>query len=396
MKKVFLKLGKQPITNSFLTMDELSDEYTYDLSIVFDNETKLVSLLDTVKPSEMFNEVYAHRASQSKTMRESFKSIALKLVDEFNPNKVLEIGSNDGVFIGNFDYKKVISVEPCSNLAELTIDMGYKTYPEFWSRKLSSKIVKNHGCFDIIYSANTISHIEDLDEVFQGVKISLSDKGVFVFEDPSIYSVMKNVSYDQFYDEHVHLFSVISLNNILQKNGLTIFRVDNLAVHGGSNRIYVKHLSCNKYFPVENSVDDNIRKETNFGLEEYKTYQFFSKKVEKSKEDLVILLKKLKNKGKKIISYGATYKSTTIFNYCGVGTNFIDYVTDTTQNKQGKLTPGMRIPIISPESGFNDTVDYAFLGAWNFKNEILKKENKFIKRGGRFITHVPYVHIIED
>ena len=106
------------------------------------------------------------------------------------------------------------------------------------------------------------------------------------------------------------------------------------------------------------------------------------------------MLKKLKNNNKKIISYGATYKSATIFNYCRIGTDFIDYVTDTTPNKQGKFTPGMHIPIVSPEVGFNDSVDYAFLGAWNFREEICAKETRFLKRGGKFITHVPLVNIL--
>ena len=105
-------------------------------------------------------------------------------------------------------------------------------------------------------------------------------------------------------------------------------------------------------------------------------------------------MKNLKKRKKKIISYGATYKSTTVFNYCNIGKNYLDYVTDTTPNKQGRYTPGKHVPIISPKHGFNDSVDYAFLGAWNFKKEIFSKEKKFIKRGGRFITHIPKPRII--
>ena len=103
------------------------------------------------------------------------------------------------------------------------------------------------------------------------------------------------------------------------------------------------------------------------------------------------IMKRLKKTNKKIISHGATYKSTTVFNYCNLNSKLIDYVTDTTLNKQGKYTPGTHIKIISPELGMNNTVDYAFLGAWNFKKEIFKKEKNFLKRGGKFITHVPKV-----
>ena len=139
----------------------------------------------------------------------------------------------------------------------------------------------------------------------------------------------------------------------------------------------------------------NLEKENTFGINDFDTYLSFSNKVEKSKNDLVSILKDFKSQGKKIVSYGATYKSATIFNYCGIGTDLIDYVTDTTENKQGKYTPGMHIPIVSPEDGFDETVDVAYLGAWNFQKEICQKESEFLKRGGKFITHVPDVHIVE-
>ena len=130
------------------------------------------------------------------------------------------------------------------------------------------------------------------------------------------------------------------------------------------------------------------------GLHKIVTYNKFSRRVKKSKIKLLNLLKKLKRDNKKIISYGATYKSTTVFNYCKINQRYIDYVTDTTLNKQGKFTPGQHIPILSPEKGMNSSVDYAFLGAWNFKKEIFKKEKGFIRRGGKFITHVPKVKIL--
>tara|TARA_Y100000004_G_scaffold191455_1_gene250275 strand:+ start:50 stop:1237 length:1188 start_codon:yes stop_codon:yes gene_type:complete len=394
MKKEFLDLGKQPITNSFLNKGEFDGEFLFNLRAVFDDETKLVSLKEFVSPEMMFNDVYAHRASESYTMRESFKKLANDLQKEYMPTSVLEIGSNDGVFIRHFNPDNTFAVEPCSNLAELTNDMGYKTYSEFWDTTLAKKLKQNHGYFDLIYSANTISHIEDLDEVFQAVKMSLSDDGIFIMEDPSLFNVMKNVSYDIFYDEHVHVFSVTALNNILTRNGLQIFRVDNLSVHGGSNRIYIK-LSDNKYQEIETSVSENLDKEKSFGIDNFNTYLDFSERVKKSKSDLVSILNDFKKQGKKIISYGATYKSATIFNYCKIGTNLIDYVTDTTENKQGKYTPGMHIPIVSPEDGFDDTVDVAYLGAWNFEKEICEKESEFLKRGGKFVTHVPNVRVVE-
>jgi len=393
MKIKFLDLGKQPITNAFLNKEDFDKEYLYNLSIGYDDETKMVSLMEMVKPEMMFNETYAHRASMSKTMLESFKKIANSLMENYNPSRILEIGSNDGVFIRNFNPENVVAVEPCGNLAKITNEMGYETYSEFWNTKTAEAIISDKGGVDVIYSANTVCHIENLDEVFRAINIALNDHGVFVFEDPSLYNVLNNNSYDQFYDEHVYVFSVIALKNILAKHDLKIFKVENLPTHGGSNRIYVKKMSNNK-IKIDSSVLENIEKERNFNMDKIESYEHFAVRVKQSRTDLVDLLNRLKSEGKKIISYGATYKSATIFNYCRIGTDLIDYITDTTPNKQGKYSPGMHIPIVSPEEGFDKSVDYAFLGAWNFGKEIINKENKYVERGGKFITHVPSVRIL--
>ena len=213
-----------------------------------------------------------------------------------------------------------------------------------------------------------------------------------IIEDPSLLSVIQNNSYDQFYDEHVYVFSTISMQNILRKYKLRLFDVDILTTHGGSLRYYI--CKNNSKYKPSNKLINLVKLEEKNKLNKFSTYKKFAFKVEKSKKKLIELIKKIKSKNKKIISYGATYKSTTVFNYCKINSNVFDYVTDTTKNKQGKFTPGTHIPIISPEIGINNTVDYAFLGAWNFKREILNKEKQNIKRGLRFISHVPKTHII--
>ena len=394
MKKNFLNLGRQPLANSFLasnTKKVLSREFFYNLNISFDSNNYLVSVTNPVNPKFQYTDKYAHRASESITMRNAFEKIAKKLNRKYSPNIIMEIGSNDGVFIKNFKKDKVIAVEPCENLANLT-KKKYKTFPNFWSKKLANKIFLKSKKADVIFSANTISHIPNLKETFDAIEFSLSKNGVLVIEDPSLYSVIKNTSYDQFYDEHVYVFSALSLSNVVRSSGLRLFDAEKIDTHGGSMRYYLCKDSA-KYKKTKklNIIIDSEKKAK---LDKLSTYTTFSKRVEKSKKELTKIFKKLKREKKTIISYGATYKSSTIFNYCKIGKNLIDYVTDTTLNKQGKFTPGQHIPIISPEIGMNSHVDYAFLGAWNFKKEILKKEKKFIRRGGKFITHVPFPKII--
>lgn len=394
MIKKFLNLGRQPIANSFLKSNakkNLSKEFFYNLSVSFNSKNYLVSVTNPVDPKIQYTDEYAHRASESKTMRKAFKDIANKIKKRFNPKIIMEIGSNDGVFIKNFSKKNVIAVEPCKNLAIIT-KKNFKTYSEFWTQKLAKKIFKFSKKADIIFSANTISHIPNIKESFHAINFSLSDNGVLIIEDPSLFSVIKNTSYDQFYDEHVYVFSALAISNVVKDSNLRLFDAERISTHGGSLRYYICKENA-KYKPSKRLIQI-IRSEKKIRLNKYSTFQKFSKRVKKSKKNLIDLFKKLKIKNKKIISYGATYKSTTIFNYCKIGWQYLDYVTDTTKNKQGKFTPGQHLPIISPEKGMTDSVDYAFLGAWNFKNEIIKKEKEFIKKGGKFITHVPFVRII--
>jgi len=391
MRKEFLDLGKQPIANRFLIEDEFDDEFFFDLKVVFDEKTKLVSLKEFVAPEMMFNENYTYHSSTSYPMKEHFRKTAELLTTRYKPSNVMEIGSNDGIFIRHFNPDNTFAVEPCGNFAKLTNDMGYKTYDKFWNIDLAKLIKQNHGTMDLIYAANCICHVHDLDDTFKAVRDLLSKDGIFVFEDPSLLRMMERGSYDQLYDEHAHIFSVTALDNILRKNNLIIFRVDNLSVHGGSNRIYARHASIPTDLIPDESVRNNLSQEKDFGLDRFETYQVFAERVDKSKNDLVSMLKSLKLEGKKIISYGATSKSTTVFNYCGIDNSLIDYITDTTEDKQGKYSPGTHIPIVSPEEGFDESVDMAYLGAWNFKDVIMNKETEFTKRGGKFITHVPQV-----
>ena len=390
MKKEFLDLGKQPIANNFCKEDEYEGEFFYDLKVVFDEDTKLVSLKDFVKPELMFNENYAYNTSMSTPMVNHFKSVADMLTEEFRPVNVMEIGSNDGPFIRHFDPTTTVCVEPCGNFADITYDMGYETYAEFWTTELSQKIKSECGNMDLIYSANCICHIQDLDDCFSAVANLLSEDGVFVFEDPSLLRMLERGSYDQIYDEHAHVFSVTALDNILKKNGLTLFDVDNISVHGGSNRIYASKSSD---VVVKDSVTRNLMEERQFGVDKFETYQIFADRIEKSKKDLVNLLTKLKNEGKKVISIGATSKSTTVFNYCGIRSDLIEFITDTTPDKQGTLAPGSYIPVVARDIVNLNEYDYAFLGAWNFKDLIANKEREFVENGGKFITHVPEIMV---
>ena len=245
----------------------------------------------------------------------------------------------------------------------------------------------------MIYSANTLSHIKNISDIFKAIELSLNDNGILILEDPSLLECIKNLAYDQFYCEHIYVFSAIAIKEILRKYNLEIFDIQNTSTHGGSNRYFIKK-KINKNYKINKNVSKNLKKEIRFGLKKLSTYQKFSKKVKKSKEELIKIFKKLKNKKKKIIGYGATAKSCTVLNYCNIGKKEIEFFYDTTSFKINKYLPGTKIKIEKYKMLDVTDARYVYLGAWNFKKEIFEKEKQFIKKGGKFIMHVPFPRIL--
>ena len=392
MKK-FLDLGLQPLANSYLHKRDLyKREKKFKLQVSFNPKNYLVSILNTVSKEKMFNEKYPYKSSESFTMRSSFKKFSYKIKKRFKPNLILEIGSNDGAFISNFNKNMIIGVEPCKNLAQITKRKGYKTFVEYWNVNLAKKITKKNKV-DIIYSANTLSHIKNFSEIFKAVNISLNENGVLILEDPSLLECLKKVAYDQFYCEHIYVFSSIALQKILNNYNLEIFDIENTSTHGGSNRYFIKK-KTNQTYRINKRVNKNFANEKKFGLHKFSTYKNFAKKVAYSKIKLNKIFENLIKKNKRIIGYGATAKSCTVLNYCKIKKGTIEYFYDTTSFKINKYLPGTKIKIKKYKELSKKDADYVFLGAWNFKDEIFRKEKKFIESGGKFITHIPIPKVL--
>ena len=393
MLKKFLDLGLQPLANSYLKKSQIKKkEKKFRLEIMFNDKNYLVSIKKKISTLKMFNSTYPYRSSQSKTMLSSFKKIANEIKSRFNPNLVIEIGSNDGAFLFNFNKKKIIGIEPCKNIAILTKRKKYKTIAKYWTQKLAKKITKNKKA-NLIYSANTLSHIGNLDETFRAIYLALDDNGVLVLEGPALLPCLKNNIYDQFYCEHIYVFSTIALVNILKKYNLEIFDIKNLKTHGGSSRYFIKKTSSKKNYKTK-AVNIEIKKEEKYGLKKFLTYKKFSKRVKNSRKKLVSILKKLNSNNKKVIGYGATAKSCTVLNYCKISPKEINYFLDTTPDKINKYLPGSKIFVKKYEKLKKSKTDIVFLGAWNFKKEIFKKEKLFRQNGGKFLTHIPNVRLI--
>ncbi len=388
---IFLDLGYQPFANEYLK-NKFQKEKKYRLLIDFNKKNKIISIKKKFLSEKIFKNNYPYRSSISKTMRKSFKNLSIIIKKKFKKKKILEIGCNDGVFLENFNRKNTLGIEPCKNIAKLSKAKNISVISDYWTKKLSRDIKKKFGKFDLIFSANTITHIKNLDEVFSAVNHVLDEDGVFIIQDPSLLELIKNNAYDQFYNEHIYVFSYLSLSSILKNHDFEIFHIENISDHGGSLRYYIKKKNSN--FKITKSVKDQKKLEINFGLQNFSTYKKFSSNVKYSREKLIKLFNKIKSKNQKIIGYGATAKAVTVLNYCKINNDLINYFVDTTPEKQGKFMPGVKIPVIKYSKLSRKKVDYAFLGAWNFKSEIIKKEKSFLSNKGKFITHIPFPKIV--
>jgi methylation protein EvaC len=388
-----------PIANGFLATQEFSNEYFFELAVAFSPTSKMLQLIDQPDPQMMFHDNYAFFSSTSKKMAEHFEKMATNYIGNYIANSseafVVELGSNDGIMLRHFVQAgiKHLGVEPSANVAAVARENGVNTISQFFSRETAAQIEKEYGKADIISAANVMCHIPDLASVGKGVEILLKEKGIFVFEDPYMGSVIEKTSYDQIYDEHVYLFSVQSVSHAFASYGLEVFHVEPQTTHGGSMRYYLARKGAH---PIRESVYHQLKQEELMGLDRLETYETFAKNCEKNKQEFVKLLSQLKSEGKRVVGYAATSKSTTVLNYCGVGPDLIEYICDTTPIKQGKFSPGMHIPIKPYEEFKKDKPDYAILFAWNHAAEIMEKEKDFIAQGGQWIIFVPEVKIISS
>lgn len=397
--KKIMSFGSMPVANGFLVEEEFSKEYYFELAVAFCESCKTFQLAEQPEPKLMFHENYAFFSSTSKKMAEHFEKMAASYMKEFITDKnnsfVVELGSNDGIMLKHFANAgiKHLGIEPSSNVADVARKNGVNTISKFFGKEIAMSVADEYGKADIICASNVMCHIPDLDSVGQGVDILLKDNGVFIFEDPYLGDVIQKISYDQIYDEHVYIFSMQSVSNIFAAYGLEVFHVESQTTHGGSMRY---HLCRKGAHSIRDSVKTQLKQERLLGLDKVDTYKEFANNCEKSKHNLLSLLKRLKSEGKRVVGYAATSKSTTVLNYCGISSALIEYICDTTPIKQGKFSPGMHIPIKAYEYFKNDRPDYAVLFGWNHAKEIFAKETDFTKNGGKWIVFVPDVKILDD
>lgn len=391
----FVSFGQMPIANGFLSPAEFANEYFFELKAVFCPNCSMVQLAEQPDREQMFNENYAFFSSTSTRMATHFRNFAQLVVADYlkSPDPfVVELGSNDGIMLQNFKNKGIrhLGIEPSANVAQVAIDKGIRAVCKFFDENLASDIIASDGQADAILGANVMCHIPYLHSVVAGMKSLLKPDGVVIFEDPYLGDIVEKTSYDQIYDEHAFYFSLSSVSYLFERHGLELVDIMPQHVHGGSMRYIITHKGARE---VSTAVIRQREREKTLGLNRLETFQRLRSNIEKSRDDLKALLFDLNREGKRIVGYGATSKSTTVTNYCGITPDLVEFISDTTPIKQNKFSPGVHIPVRAYENFEGSYPDYALLFAWNHAEEIMAKEQKFQNAGGQWIVYVPKVEV---
>lgn len=392
----FLSLGKMPIPNGFLTKEDLKKpEPHYPLGTVVCENCWLVQL-NYVVPAEIMFKNYLYIPSTSTTMLCHFKNLADDIIKDFcltSNDLVIDIGSNDGSLLGYFKEHeiKVLGIDPASNLTQIANLKGINTINSFFTEELSKKIGDRFGKAIIITATNVVAHINELHNFISGINQLLDKNGTFITEFPYLVDLLDKNEFDTIYHEHLSYLSVRPLVELFKQHGMYIYNVKKVPVHGGSIRIYV----CKKgaKYRVKPIVGAFIKEELLRKLNKTESYEDFGRRVKVIRRDLKSFLKRIKSQGKTIVGYGASAKGNILLNYCKIGTELIDYIVDSIFYKQGRFTPGTHIPIYPETRLEKDTPHYALLLAWNFSEEIIRKQTKYREMGGQFIITIPYLRI---
>jgi len=386
-----------PPADGFLSKGELClKEKSYPLEVCICKDCSLVQLGYTVSPQILYQMNYPYESSITKTGVTHFYSFASQIVSDFGLSRndlAVDIGSNVGVLLEGFKKSgiKVLGVEPAANICQKSHQRGIEAINDFFNAKTVKLIIREKGKAKVITGTNVIAHIDNLHSLVRNVKNLLTEKGIFVFEAPYLADLINNLEYDTIYHEHLMYFSVKPLITLFDQFDMEIFDIKKQRIHGGSLRYFISR----KYnYPVSAEVNKFLKIEKEQRIHDIATFRKFSKRVKNNRKILVTLLESLKSKGKRIAGVGAPAKGMTLLNYCGIGPETLDFVTEKSKLKINKFTPGRHIPIVPDSRLIKAMPDYALLLPWNFANEIMNNLKNYTKLGGKFILPIPSPRII--
>lgn len=393
----FLDLGFTPPADQFLRSDQLNEPETYyPLKVMMCEDCGLAQINYKVDPEVLYQRDYPYESSLTRTGQAHWSEFAGTVSGRLGlggDDLVIDIGSNVGVLLDAFrsNGTRILGVDPAGNIAKIANDRGVETVNEFFSERVAREIVGDKGQATVITGTNVFAHIDDLDDVMAGVDALLDDRGYFVVEAPYFQHLLNNLEYDTIYHEHLSYLSVKPMKMFFERFGMEVVNIEQRDIHGGAFRVYVTRRGNAKPAPV---VDELMRHEEDMGMHSPETLGEFSKSVSKNRDQLNWLLRRLKHEGNRVAGVSAPAKGMTLLNYCGIGVDTLDFITEKSRLKIGRFTPGKHIPVVPDEELLRQKPDYALLLAWNFAEEIMENLKAYRDAGGKFIIPIPHPQIV--
>lgn len=394
----FVDLGMSPLCESYLTSEQLNQmEAFYPLHVRVCDQCFLVQLQQYVSPEHIFTE-YAYFSSFSDTWLAHARDYVDMIAERLKLGKesmVIELASNDGYLLQNFVKKGIpaLGVEPAANVAKVAVEKGVPTLVIFFGRQTAEKMVASGKKADLIIGNNVLAQVPDLNDFVGGISILLKPQGVATLEFPHLVKLMEQNQFDTIYHEHFSYFSLLAVEKIFAAHGMVLFDVEELPTHGGSIRIYARHINDSSK-PVSARLVDLRNRELAAALNQMNTYSSFAEQVKATKRNLLEFLIQARRAGSKVAGYGAPGKGNTLLNYCGIRRDFLDFTVDRNPYKQGKFLPGTHIPIYPVEKIDEARPDYLLILPWNFKDEIIRQMARIRDWGGKFVVPIPNVQVV--
>ena len=393
----FIDLGFAPPSDALLTKDELQEpEVFFPLHVQQCEDCGLTQTVYAVDPALMYGEKYKYESSMTQTGMAHFFSMAASIVDacKIPPDSLaIDIGSNVGVLLEGFRRKglRVLGIDPAPRICKIANGRGIETWQEFFRPEVARRIVQEKGRAQVVTGTNVFAHIDDKSGLVDSLNTLLAENGVFVIEVPYLIDLIENLEYDTIYHEHLEYMSLKPLVLFFGRHGFEVVNVERYEIHGKSIRVFVARKGER---PVQPAVAAMLKLEEEKGIYRREVLEKFSRDVAESAFMLRNLLNELRSAGKRVVGISAPAKGNTILNYCKIGPELVQYMTEKSVIKRGSFTPGMHIPIVGDEMLLTDKPDYGIIFAWNFAAEIMKNNQAFAQQGGKFIIPIPTPRIV--